>query len=141
MTQLAPERPRLSGPAVPNVTRRAPAIEKPRSCPNCGVADQVEAIEGEYDHLGRLKLEHLVTIELRYLVGVQSEAEAQRKIAVTERRRGWKYKFFQGRHAMERFICRPCLRESDLMRRDWERKAGKRNSSLEEFYGVLCGND
>lgn len=132
------ERTSLSGtPPAPRAVQ--PAKVELRRCANCGVADQVEAIEGEYDSLGRPKVEHLVTVQLRYLKGVQSESEVRRKITRSQGEHGWTYKFFQGKHAIERFVCRTCLRELDLMERDWARKGEKQESTLGEFYGVLCG--
>jgi hypothetical protein len=44
---------------------------------------------------------------------------------------------------MERFICRPCLRDAETMRRDWMRKcandSGTRKTNHDGFYGDLCG--
>lgn len=97
-------------------------------------------IQGEVDAHGRQKVEHYVTIDLRFIKSAPSEFEAKKKITPYLASRGWKYKLFQGRHAMERLICRPCLRETSIMERDWERKAhGDRGSKLLEFYGALCG--
>lgn len=110
-----------------------------RRCVNCAAEDRVEPLEGEYDDLGRPKVHHLVTVELRWILGAQSQAEAEKRITAHQRSRGWTYKFFQGRHAMQRLVCRVCLRELEIMERDWARKGGKQDSSLSEFYGALCG--
>lgn len=97
-------------------------------------------IQGEVDAHGRQKVDHYVTIDLRFIKSAQSDFEAKKKITPYLASRGWKYKLFQGRHAMERLICRPCLRETSIMERDWERKAhGDRGSKLSGFYGALCG--
>jgi hypothetical protein len=102
------------------------------------VEDRAETIEGEYDAFGKAKVEHHVTVELRYLK-VQTEAEAQTRMTPHMRRRGWKYKLFQGRHAIERFVCRPCLRDLSIMERDWASKAnGDRASNKDSYYGALC---
>jgi hypothetical protein len=70
---------------------------------------------------------------------VQTEAEAQTRLTPHMRRRGWKYKLFQGRHAMERFVCRPCLRDLSIMERDWAKKgSGDTASNKDSYYGALC---
>jgi hypothetical protein len=111
-----------------------------RKCSNCGAEDRAEVIQGEFDAHGNQRVEHFVTVELRYFKGVQTEAEAHKRITPHLRRRGWKYKFFQAKHAMERLVCRPCLRELSIMERDWERKVkGDRAvSNKESYYGAIC---
>jgi hypothetical protein len=39
-----------------------------------------------------------------------------------EHRAGWRYRLFNGRHAIERFACRPCIQASNEMRHIWARK-------------------
>lgn len=141
MQKLEPDRSSLSGYSVKRETSSSatapissgkPVSVEVRHCSVCGCADQtVES--GEVDPLGRKKLDHLVTIELRYL---------KRKEDLTPylRNKGWRYKLHQARDAMERFICRACLREVTAMERDWARKRdGERRQNVDNFYGVLCG--
>ncbi len=137
--RLSPERTTLSD-APGNVTRQPSPrpVAAVRRCSNCNVEDRAETIEGEYDAFGQPKVEHHVTVELRYLK-VQTEAEAQTRLTPHMRRRGWKYKLFQGRHAMERFVCRPCLRDLSIMERDWAKKgSGDTASNKDSYYGALC---
>lgn len=107
----------------------------PRLCSVCGDADHQVLIDGETDATGKPKVEHHVTIELQY-VKDKSVLTAYRVA------RGWRYKFHQGRHAIERFICRPCLRGAAVMQRDWQRKVandtGSRRANHDSFYGDLC---
>lgn len=112
------------------VTKHTSVPSGPRVCSVCSVGDKESPIDGEFDANGNQRVEHLVTIELEYIKDR------------TKVRRGWRYKFHQGRHAMERFICRPCLRGADIMRRDWMRKcaqdSGTRKANHDGFYGDLC---
>jgi hypothetical protein len=99
----------------------------------------VVLVEGELDAMGRQKYDHSVTVDLRYLTGVSTEAEALNKMTPYLKSKGWAYKFWQRRHAMERMICRPCMREVELMERDWRTKRdGERRANTESFYGELC---
>jgi hypothetical protein len=141
--KLEPLRTTLSAkpvsPSIASLPAAAPA--QARKCTNCGTEDRAEVIQGEYDAHGNQKIEHFVTIELRYLK-VKTEAEAHKLISPYLRRKGWSYKLFQTRHAMQRFICRPCLRELSVMERDWDRKSKKDGapSNLSSYYGALCGD-
>lgn len=141
MQKLEPERNSLSGYSVKRETSLSAtalissvkqASAEVRRCSVCGCADQtVES--GEVDPLGRKKLDHLVTIELRYL-------RRKEDLTLYLKNKGWRYKLHQARDAMERFICRPCLREVTEMERDWARKRdGERRQNFDNFYGVLCG--
>jgi hypothetical protein len=92
------------------------------------------------DGLGRPLKEHSVTIELRFL-RAHSETEARRQISQYLVNRGWRYRMHQARHAMERFICRPCLRQVTEMQRDWERKAqNEKRDNVEDYYQLICGD-
>lgn len=55
--------------------------------------------------------------------------------------RGWRHKIHQGRNAMERWICRPCLLSRTEMgeefRRKRERELGKTNH--DPYYLAVCG--
>jgi hypothetical protein len=133
LVMLDPGRTSLSGRAVSNVQPPA-AKGEPRRCCICSVEDQATPIDGEFDSMGRPKIEHLVTIELRYLKA-NTEAEARKLI-----RPPWKYRLHQARQAMERFVCRPCLRETAVMERDWTKKgAAEKRRNNQSYYGVLCG--
>jgi hypothetical protein len=102
-----------------------------RRCSVCGCGDQTLE-SGESDPLGRKKVDHLVTIELRYL-------RRKEDLTLYLKNKGWRYKLHQARDAMERFICRPCLREVTVMERDWARKReGEREQNTENFYQLLC---
>lgn len=59
-------------------------------------------------------VEHLVTIQLRF---IQSPSEADHKA----KRAGWSYRQYQGRHAMERKICRPCMNAAEITEADARR--------------------
>lgn len=77
---------------------------------------------------------HKVRIELRYL-----KSRADLTPAVEQR--GWRYKTHQGRHAMERFICMPCLLATTEMRREFQRKRDKELGSKnhDSYYLAICG--
>lgn len=127
----------LSGVAQsPEVTKHTSVPAGPRLCAVCSVHDREALIDGETDANGNTKIEHLVTIELQYI-------KDRTKVTAYHLVRGWRYKYHQGRHAMERFICRPCLRDAETMRRDWMRKcandSGTRKTNHDAFYGDLCG--
>lgn len=127
----------LSGVLEKNeVTKHTSVPSGPRICSVCKVHDRESVVDGEYDTQGRSKIEHLVTIELEYI-------KDRNQVTAYRIARGWHYKFHQGRHAVERFICRPCLRDAQTMRRDWLRKcandSGTRKTNHDGFYGDLCG--
>jgi hypothetical protein len=141
--RLEPSRSTLAGksivPTSPTVVSARPGNDcAARKCSNCHAEDRAEIIQGEYDARGNARVEHFVTVELRYL-RCHTEAEAHKRITPYMRSRGWKYKLFQTKHAMERLICRPCLRDLSIMERDWMRKAkGDSVNNKESFYGELC---
>lgn len=143
--ELAPGRKTLSGAPISPLGKAVPqpaAATPPesRKCANCGIADCASPIEGEFDERGNQKIEHLVTVELRYLK-VNTEAEAKKRITAYLKGKGWRYRLHQGKHAMERFVCRPCLRALAVMERDWARKADQDNSkNKESYYGLLCND-
>ena len=92
------------------------------------------------DGLGRAIKEHSVTVELRYLRAL-SEADAKRQITDYLVSRGWRYRLHQARHAMERFICRQCLRQVTEMQRDWDRKSQEeRRTNVESYYELICND-
>jgi hypothetical protein len=100
----------------------------------CGCPDQVSAAVGELDKLGNQRIEHRVTIELRYL-------KSQDECTAARRAHGWRYKLHQARHAMERFLCRPCLIATQEMSKEFgskrEKELGKQNA--DPYYLALCG--
>jgi hypothetical protein len=105
----------------------------------CGVLDNPHAVEGEYDNRGDKKIEHSVTIELRYLT-------AMSQLTGYLKSKGWKPAHgsgvHQGRSAIERQICRACLLSRQEMEREFKRKrdreVGLKNH--DPYYMALCGD-
>ncbi len=106
----------------------------PRVCSVCGCQDVATVVEGETDSLGRKRIDHLVTIELRYLKSA-AECTPHRQL------KGWRPKTHQGRHAMERFICRPCLVATQEMSREFRRKRDRELGAKnhDPYYLAVCG--
>lgn len=79
--------------------------------------------------------DHSVTVELRWL----KKAE----ISPADKSRGWTLLSggFQGKPALQRFICRPCLNSQSIVRKDFEKKAASELRKVNEqgYYSVLCG--
>ena len=79
--------------------------------------------------------DHSVTVELRWL-------KKKDEVSPQDKARGWKlYQgLFQGKPAMQRFICRPCLNSQTIVRKDFEKKAASelRKVNDQGFYAVLC---
>lgn len=94
----------------------------PRRCA-CGAEDR------------ELGTEHYVKPLIKFL-GSKDALTPQLKA------KGWEYRFFQGRHAMSRLACVPCIRldkEADAMMRHYKSAAAKAEHRDEEnFYAVLC---
>lgn len=106
----------------------------PRICSVCRRSDVASVVEGETDARGNKRIEHLVTIELRYLKS-QDECTANRQT------HGWRYRIHQGRHAMERFVCRVCLIATREMAQEFDRKRSKELGAKnhDPYYLAVCG--
>jgi len=104
-----------------------------RICSVCRCEDQTIIREGQVDFAGRPIVEHLVTIELRYM-------RRREELTKYHETKGWSYYQHLGRHAMKRMICRDCLNQSSILRRDFERKkqSEMRQSNVESYYLNLC---
>lgn len=135
--KLEPNRPSLSLPqrepriAEPNSVAAPP----PRVCSCCGAADVVHRIEGSYEPNGVATEEHSVTIDIRFL---KTAAEFTARL----KSKGWRHKKFQGRDAMERFICRVCLIGQREMQREHKRKIDQELKSQlvgDSYYLAVCG--
>jgi hypothetical protein len=133
--KLEPGRTSLSGrpdflkPQAPLQTV-LPELE-PRKCVSCSCDDVVHQVHAE----GDVKYEHKVTLEMRYL----AKAEDLTPYLASK---GWKARILQGRPAMQRFICRPCLIGHELMQKEFNRKRAKElRSSLnhDTYYTAVCG--
>lgn len=119
---------------------RAPlpkAPPKPRVCCQCGAPDRVEH-SPQLDDKGDPQVEHFVTIELRY---VKNENELTRRLVG----QGWHWKppnkMHQGRLAIERLICRPCMNRHGIMEREWRSKRAaetKTTVNHDTYYQLLC---
>ncbi len=90
--------------------------------------------------------EHFVVPEVRYLKApFEAPFVPQGKPEELVPRlvgQGWSYRVFQGRHAMERMICRLCLNECEARDRVWgqmRKQALELERGTEEtFYQILC---
>jgi len=122
---IAPKDRRVSIAPIPTVAR---------ACSVCKLPDSISAPEGEFDVLGRKRVEHTVTVELRYL---KSRSECTPLLES----KGWRHKIHQGRDAMERFICRPCLMAKTEMRKEFQRKRDKElgAKNYDPYYLAVCG--
>lgn len=104
-------------------------------CVSCGAADVVHIVEGSYEPNAEQTREHLVTPDIQYL---KSLAEC----TVRNRAQGWKPLTFQGRPAMQRFICRPCLIGKQQMHHEHKRKVSeelKGSMQGDSYYLAVCG--
>jgi hypothetical protein len=107
----------------------------PRTCVSCGVEDVAREVEGQYGVTGQKLFEHLVTIELRYLKKPEDCTSYLKA-------RGWSFRVHQGRPAMQRFICRPCMNAHAIMEKEFKLKRSRElgsNSNHDTYYTALCG--
>lgn len=129
--KLAPFKETLTGKSVGSAGV-VPTPPIPRICAICGVQDEVTVSASQTDFAGRQFIEHSVTTDLRYI---------KRREDVTRyfERKGWRYKFHLGRHAMERMLCRGCLNEVSFLQRDFDRKkAADSARPSDTYYGDIC---
>src|SRR5712692_1427445 len=97
-----------------------------RQCCQCGVEDRELMVTV-----------HLIVPEIRYLA-------ARESLTPRLARQGWCYRRFQGRHAMERMICRPCLRANEARDRVWAKirqealAVEKGSADADNYYEILC---
>jgi hypothetical protein len=100
----------------------------------CGCADKVTILENETDPRGNKRVEHSVTVELRYM---KERADCTPGLEA----RGWRYRLHQARHAMERFICRRCLMATREMGEEFRRKRTKElgMKNHDPYYLAVCG--
>jgi hypothetical protein len=112
----------------------APAKPVLRICSVCGCQDKLAIIEGDLDARGQKRIEHFVTIELRYL-------KDQAECTPAKKAKGWRARIHQGRHAMERFICRVCLIATREMSEEFGRKRSKELGvqNHDPYYLAVCG--
>jgi len=107
----------------------------PRRCVKCGIEDLVTAVSGEYDLAGQPILSHRVTVDFRWLC-------SKEECTPYKQQQGWRPQVIQGRPAMERFICRPCLNAGREMEREWAEKRakelGRGGKNHENFYRSIC---
>jgi hypothetical protein len=112
----------------------APAKTVARVCSVCALPDRVSAVEGATDQFGDKRIEHSVTIELRYL-------RSRQECTPSHEAHGWRYKLHQARHAMERFICRRCLIATQEMAKEFrvkrQKELGMKNH--DPYYLAVCG--
>lgn len=135
--RLEPDRDNLSGTSFPPVAQPIKAVPlAPRKCITCGCEDAVHRVEGQFEANGETKLEHLVTIELRYL-------KRPEDLTPYLKSRGWKAFKHQGRDAMQRFICRQCMQAHREMENEFRSKKSnelRSSSSRDTYYRALCGD-
>ena len=112
----------------------APAKIVARVCSVCGCRDVTNIVEGEADNFGEKRIEHLVTIELRYL-------RSQQEFTPNRAARGWRHRIHQGRNAMERFVCRPCLIATQEMSKEFRQKRSRELGikNHDPYYMAVCG--
>lgn len=135
--RLEPGRDNLSGASFPPVAQPIKAIVlPPRKCVTCGCDDVVHRVENQFEANGEVRLEHLVTIELRYL-------KRPEELTPYLKSRGWTAFKHQGRDAMQRFICRPCMQAHREMENEFRQKKSKElrsSSNHDTYYRALCGD-
>lgn len=104
-----------------------------RICARCNCDDATIVREGQVDFAGREIVEHKVTIELRYI-------KDRKEVTTWHKARGWTFREHLGRPSMVRFVCRDCLNQSSIVRRDFERKkqAEMRATNNDSYYLNLC---
>jgi len=134
--KLEPSRLSLALPIAARGPLQPPpaAIPPQRKCSACGADDVIHRREGHYEANAEPVEEHLVTIDIRFL---KTPAE----FTPRNRAKGWTLFKFQGRDAMKRFICLPCLLGQREMQREQKRK---REAELNQTHGdsywlAVCG--
>lgn len=101
-----------------------------RLCWKCKTADREVPQPGVAN-------EHFVVPEIRYLDGKTQWNESLRRY-------GWVPRKFQGRNAMERFSCRPCIVSESMRDAVWSDmrqaalKLEKQPDENAEYYRLLC---
>lgn len=92
-----------------------------RRCCKCSIEDAPLEDHGfvsdERDKNGNVVMPkplHRVTVQLRYLAKKED-------FSAKHARSGWNLRDFQGRPAMERHICRPCMNSAEFAERDAKR--------------------
>lgn len=106
-----------------------------RKCSECGADDIVQRLQHSREPNDEQTEEHSVTIDIRFL---KSAAEFTHR----HRAKGWTLKKFQGRDAMQRFICRACLIGQREMQREMKRKRDQELRSAvqgDSYYLAVCG--
>ena len=90
--------------------------------------------EGQYEPNADPVDEHSVTIDIRYLK-TAAEFTARNRV------KGWTLFKFQGRDAMKRFICMPCLLGQREMQSEQKRKRDVELNQAQgdEYYMAVCG--
>jgi hypothetical protein len=100
----------------------------------CGLPDRVSVVEGASDRFGDKRIEHAVTIELRYL-------RSRQECTASHEAHGWRYKLHQARPAMERYVCRRCLIATQEMAKEFrvkrQKELGMKNH--DPYYLAICG--
>ena len=103
-----------------------------RICSICGCTDEVTVREGQTDFAGRQLIEHSVAPDIRYI-------KKREDVTPYFQRRGWRYRFHLGRHAMERMLCRRCMNEVSFLQRDFDRKkAADSAKPVDSYYRDIC---
>lgn len=137
-TKLEPNRTNLSSLPAMREPQRQPALTAPspqRICSSCGADDVVHRVEGSREPNDAPTEEHSVTIDIHFL---KSAAEFTPRM----RAKGWRLKKFQGRDAIERFICRICLIGQREMQREHKRKIDQElraQQAGDSYYLAVCG--
>lgn len=133
--KLEPSRPTLSGrpeflrPQAPLQT--SAIVQAPRRCASCNCEDVISAVHED----GGQRVEHSVTIELRYLKKLDDCNSYLRS-------KGWRPRLHQARPAMERFLCRPCIVGHEIMEKEFRQKSArdrKSNVNQDGYYMAVCG--
>lgn len=133
--RLEPGRTSLSGRPdflrPPEPVQTSAIALAPRFCASCGCEDLIQTVHEE----GGSRIEHKVTIELKYL-------KKPEECTFYMQSKGWKPRILQGRPAMERFICRPCITGHELMQKEFSQKRAKElrsSANHDTFYSAMCG--
>lgn len=100
-----------------------------RVCATCGAPDR---LVGDGDS------EHWVKPEIRYIADAAS-------VTARDRSRGWNYRLFQGRPALERMQCVECLRRNAERDGFWTELRGKalelessNDGGMASYFKALC---
>lgn len=130
--RLEPFKHTLTGKSDPGSAGVVQVLPLARICSICAAKDEVTVHDGQTDFGGRQIVEHSVAPDLRYI---------KRREDVTGYfiQRGWRYKLHLGRHAMERMLCRPCMNETSILQRDFDRKkAADSARPVDSYYNDIC---